>query len=91
MIITIDETFYIEKDNYRNHTLREKTGRFTTDKENNQIEVVKTHGYYSSVTLALEALTHLKIYRAHETVTLNKYIKLMRNERHALEKLLSEE
>lgn len=91
MIINIDDTFFIEKDNYRNHTLKEKTGKFTTDKYGQSIEVVRTHGHHSTVAKALESLTHLKLYRTHLEVSLSEYIQMLKNERVELEKLTGEE
>lgn len=70
MIITIDEKYYVERDE-RNYTLKEKTGK--VDKNNNSVD--KTHGYFSSLLSTMTYLKHLKVLSSASKMTIDKYIK----------------
>lgn len=84
MIIKIDDTYHIDRDEY-NYTLKEFKG--TVNKKGEPVYVIR--GYFSQLHKALEHLAHLKVQYSADEVTIGKYITMLQNERHALKKLLN--
>lgn len=83
MIITIDDTYSVEKDDY-NYTLKES--KHKKDKKGNEIFV--THGFFATLDRALNRLVHIKADEKAKKVSLGEYIELIKNERYELEKLV---
>lgn len=83
MIIKIDDTYSIEKDDY-NYTLKES--KHKRDKKGKDIFV--THGFFTTLDRALNRLVHIKADMKADKVFLGEYIELIQNERYELEKLV---
>lgn len=83
MIIKVDDTYYIEKDDY-NYTLKES--KHKTDNKGNDVFV--THGFFTTLDRALNRLVHIKADMKADKVSLGEYIEMIKNERYELEKLV---
>lgn len=88
MRIQLNETYFIEKDDYC-FTLKQFTGQYNKKGE----EVHKYYGYYNSLEGALLKYTEevtSDILGRKETVTIHKYISTLREQSEKTRKMLRE-
>ena len=88
MKIRINDRFFIEKDQYKNHTLKEEK----LSKEGKPYTVV--HGYFRDTESALTHMKHVNVVDNHERdhgeaeITLKEYTDLMKHQQEEIKKLL---
>lgn len=85
MIITIDDTFYIDKDEY-NYTLKES--KHKKDKKGNDVFV--THGYFSTLDKAINRLKHIKVESSVSKASIYEYTNMIQKQHDELIKLLKD-
>lgn len=87
MKITIDSTYFIDKDSLC-YALKEVTGRMTKEGE----DVYATHGYFNSLEAALNKLRHIRVEAQLQTdeISLSDYIKEIKEQTKELRILLVE-
>lgn len=85
MKITIDATYFIDKDSLC-YALKEVTGRTTKEGE----DVYATHGYFNSLEAALNKLRHIRVQAKakNEEMTITEYLKELSYETDRMKEIL---